>query len=104
MRAAALPVGAATAMRSLRVASSSSSSANVKTSVCVLPVPGPPVMTQIFFRAAASAAMDCKSISEPDFAGNSDLIFSASNGSLRFSGAALARRKISAASVCSYSQ
>ena len=60
MRAAALPVGAATAMRSFRLPSNSSSKARISTRVWVLPVPGPPEMTQNFRRTAASAATHCQ--------------------------------------------
>ena len=62
-RAAALPVGAASAMRSGRSSASSSNSASNITTVRVLPVPGPPEMTQNRRRSAVKAATFCQFVS-----------------------------------------
>ena len=59
-RAAALPVGAVSAIRSGRSDWSASSASSPATAV-VLPVPGPPVSTVVHCRAAASAAARCSS-------------------------------------------
>src|ERR1017187_4655174 len=83
MRAAALPVGAATAMRSLRLRSNSSSKARINTSVCVLPVPGPPEMTQNFPRTAASPATPCQLMLSPGSGGKRAWSFWLSVGGLR---------------------
>lgn len=62
-RAAALPVGAASAMRSA-VASGAcaNSSAKSRATVYVLPVPGPPVITARSLRSATAQAIFCQSV------------------------------------------
>ena len=63
-RAAALPVGAARAMRSggsPAVAACSASSASSAATVVVLPVPGPPVSTVVRWARATGAAARCSS-------------------------------------------
>jgi len=62
-RAAALPVGAASAMRKGACwrAGSACSSASRRTTVVVLPVPGPPVMSEKRLRAASAQATFCQS-------------------------------------------
>ena len=59
MRAAALPVGAASAMR--QSGSSASRQASRLTTVVVLPVPGPPLITVSRPRSASAAASCCQS-------------------------------------------
>ena len=58
---AALPVGAARAMRRGRSAGCSRSSARIRATVVVLPVPGPPDMTQRRLITATAAATRCQS-------------------------------------------
>ena len=74
-RAAALPVGAASAKLSSRSPASAIRSAQVKTMVRVFPVPGAPEMTQSREVAATKAATFCKS----DCTGNSFSRFLASS-------------------------
>jgi hypothetical protein len=62
-RAAAFPVGAARAIRKLALSACSSSNASSRTTVRVLPVPGPPEMMHSLFRMAANAATICQSTS-----------------------------------------
>jgi len=63
-RAAALPVGAAIAIRIRASPGCSSNRPRMRTTVVVLPVPGPPEMTEKCRRSAASAA--CRWRSSPD--------------------------------------
>ena len=60
-RLAALPVGAvsATEIRSPRAAAWSASSASIRATVVVLPVPGPPVRIVVHRRTAVAAASTC---------------------------------------------
>ncbi len=63
MRAAALPVGAASAMR--QPGSSATRQASRLTTVVVLPVPGPPLITVSRPRSASAAASCCQSAAPP---------------------------------------
>ena len=62
-RAAALPVGAASAMRigTPRASAWSASAATTREIVAVLPVPGPPQMTAVRARTAVRTAVRCAS-------------------------------------------
>ncbi|MNW07875.1 hypothetical protein D3C71_2045600 [compost metagenome] len=66
-RAAALPVGAASRMRSGLPASTAGawSKASKRTTVVVLPVPGPPVTMLNALRVAKAQASFCQSITSP---------------------------------------
>ena len=67
IRAAAFPVGAARTILRGRPLFNSKRRARILAMVNVLPVPGPPEMTQNFLRAAVKAATFCQSVSpEPN--------------------------------------
>ncbi|MNN21060.1 hypothetical protein D3C81_1343670 [compost metagenome] len=70
-RAAALPVGAARRMRRGMPASTAGawSNASKRTTVVVLPVPGPPVTMLKALRVARAQASFCQSITSPGRAG-----------------------------------
>ncbi|MNS48971.1 hypothetical protein D3C72_815590 [compost metagenome] len=70
-RAAALPVGAARRMRNGMPASTAGawSNASKRTTVVVLPVPGPPVTMLKALRVAKAQASFCQSITSPGRAG-----------------------------------
>ena len=66
-RAAALPVGAVSAIRSVgrRRSACSASRASSPATVVVLPVPGPPVSTVVHWRGGRAAAARCSSYPSP---------------------------------------
>ena len=104
IRAAAFPVGAASATRGVvpRAANCPCKSASTAATVRVLPVPGPPVMTQKPRRTAVSAARRCQSGFSRD--AWKTRCKSAASRRASHSGVTASRAWIAAARSCSYCQ
>ena len=104
IRAAALPVGAASAIWSGRPAACSRSSARIRITVVVLPVPGPPEITQKRLSTATAAAVRCQSTAPSAAGGKSRSSPSRSRGRSTSLGSSTLRRWRSSAICRSYSQ